>query len=58
MIVNAHKTTLVTVELEKDDIRKILKGQSLYVETRAYNDELVMAHVYCSNPGRITDDIE
>lgn len=57
MIVNATTRMHVIVELTKEDIQRVLKGEKIYMSSRAYNDEAVLAEVYCSNPGQVDDDI-
>ena len=50
MIVNANKTLYVIVELTKADINRILRSKDVYCHSSSYNDEPVLARVYCSDP--------
>jgi hypothetical protein len=50
MIANAQIKMCVVVELNKDDVCKLLKGEDIFTETRAHDDQPAFVRVYCSEP--------
>jgi NOL1/NOP2/fmu family ribosome biogenesis protein len=51
MIVNTRETCYVIVELDAEDVKKILKGEDIVVENCAADDDVnVLVRCYCSNP--------
>lgn len=58
MIVNAQKKMCVVVELNRKDICKLLEGQDVITETRAFDDEPAVVRVYCCEPNMEEDYAE
>jgi len=46
MLANANKKLVITIELDKKDIKNLLRGKTVYCNSRHADDEPALIYIY------------